>query len=184
MDAIPTAFKNSSEVAGYRIYNGRAANNAYPTCEATKWPVQRLEGCGVIFPGKTYMYEYGTDTTGLIARWGIPRNLYNRHYYSGGSSSGSKCAVAAGLVAFTLGDGGGSICIPASFCGIYGLKPSFGRTEDTGRSIVVADPMVFTMMDLEAMYRVLAHPNPSDSTGQYFAHPKTTSTAYPQTKTI
>lgn len=188
-DGIPTAIKNSSEVAGYRIYNGRAANNAYPTREATKWPFQRLEGFGVIFLGKTYMYEYGTDTTGLIARWGISRNPFDRHYYPGGSSpggssSGLKCAVAAGLVPFIFGDGGGSICIPASVCNIYGLKPSFGRLEDTGRSIAVSDPMAFTMMDLEAMYRVLAHPNPSDSTGQYFAHPNTTSTAYPQTKTI
>lgn len=131
------------------------------------------------------MYEYGTDTTGLNSYWGTPRNPYNKQYYTGGSSSGSAYAVAAGLLPFAFGaDGGGSVRIPASFCGIYGLKPTHGRLEDTGSTLVVTGPMAATMQDLEAMYRGLAHPDPSHATCQFFAPPSTDSTATPQTMTI
>lgn len=118
----------------------------------------------MIILGKTNMCEYGTDTTGLNPYWGTPRNPHNRNYSTGGSSSGSAYAVAAGLVPFAFGaDGGGSIRIPAAFCGIYGLKPTYGRLEDTSSTVVVTSPLAASMMDLEAMYRVLAQPDPFDS---------------------
>jgi Asp-tRNA(Asn)/Glu-tRNA(Gln) amidotransferase A subunit family amidase len=125
------------------------------------------------------MHEYGTDTTGLNPNWGTPRNPHNRNYYPGGSSSGSAYAVAAGLIPFAFGaDGGGSIRIPAAFCGIYGLKPTHGRLEDTESTITCTGPLAATMMDLEAMYRVLAQPNPSDSICAHFAPPSTTPTSH------
>ncbi|TGO57832.1 hypothetical protein BOTNAR_0193g00270 [Botryotinia narcissicola] len=173
LDGIPTAIKDTTHVAGYRTTNGRAANDdLFPISETSDWPIQKLEECGVIVLGKTNIYEYGSDTTGLNPYWETPRNPHNRNYYTGGSSSGSAYAVAAGLVPFTFGaDGGGSIRIPAAFCGIYGLKPTYGRLEDTSSTVVVTGPLASSMMDLEAMYRVLAQPDPSDSICQSFAPP-------------
>ncbi|KAF7896179.1 hypothetical protein EAF00_006194 [Botryotinia globosa] len=152
-DGIPTAIKDTTHVAGYRTTNGRAANDdLFPISETSDWPIQKLEERGVIILGKTNMYEYGTDTTGLNPYWGTPRNPHNRNYYTGGSSSGSAYAVAAGLVPFTFGaDGGGSIRIHAAFCGIYGLKPTYGRLEDTSSTVVVTGPLASSMMDLEAI---------------------------------
>ena len=173
LDGVPTAIKDSSDVAGYRTTFGRAANDKlFPISETTTWPVQKLEECGVIILGKTNMHEIGTDTTGLNPNWGTPRNPYNKHYYTGGSSGGSAYAVAAGLIPFALGaDGGGSIRIPSSFCGIYGLKPTHGRLEDMGSTVAVSGPIAATMTDLEVMYRVLAQPDPSDPICSFFAPP-------------
>ncbi|TGO34986.1 hypothetical protein BHYA_0174g00100 [Botrytis hyacinthi] len=186
LDGIPTAIKDATHRAGYRTTNGRAAGDElFPISENSDWPIQKLEECGVIVLGKTNMYEYGTDTTGLNPYWGTPRNPDNRNYYTGGSSSGSAYAVAAGLVPFTFGaDGGGSIRIPAAFCGIYGLKPTYGRLEDTSSTVVVTGPLESSMMDLEAMYRVLAQPDPSDSICQSFAPPSKILTSSLQPKAI
>ncbi|KAF7882804.1 uncharacterized protein EAF02_006167 [Botrytis sinoallii] len=186
LDGIPSAIKDATHIAGYRTTNGRAANDElFPISETSDWPIQKLEECGVIILGKTNMYEYGTDTTGLNPYWGTPRNPHNRNYYTGGSSSGSAYAVAAGLVPFTFGaDGGGSIRIPAAFCGIYGLKPTYGRLEDTSSTVVVTGPLASSMMDLEAMYRVLAQPDPSDSICQSFAPPSKILTSSLQPKII
>ncbi|KAA8574820.1 hypothetical protein EYC84_004067 [Monilinia fructicola] len=77
------------------------------------------------------------------------------------------------LIPFALGsDGGGSIRIPSSFCGIYGLKPSHARVEDTGSTVTVNGPLASTMADLEVAYRVLAKPNPSDPIAALFTPPK------------
>ncbi|KAF5869318.1 putative glutamyl-trna amidotransferase subunit a protein [Botrytis fragariae] len=168
LDGVPTAIKDSSDIAGYQTTNGRAENDAFPIAETT-----------------TCMYEYGTDTTGLNPNWGTPQNPHNKKYYPGGSSSGSACAVAAGLMPFAFGaDGGGSIRIPTAFCGIYGFKPTFGRLEDIGSTVAVTGPLAATMTDLEAMYRVMAQPDPSEPTGQFFAPPSTNLTAISQAKTI
>ncbi|TGO57678.1 hypothetical protein BCON_0063g00350 [Botryotinia convoluta] len=173
LDGVPTAIKDASHIAGYRTTNGRAANDELsPVSETSDWPIQKLEECGVII-------------LGLNPNWGTPRNPYNRDYYTGGSSSGSAYAVAAGLVPFTFGaDRGGSIRIPAAFCGIYGLKPTYGRLEDTSSTVVVTGPLASSMMDLEAMYRVLAQPDPSDPICQSFAPPRKILTASLQPKII
>jgi Asp-tRNA(Asn)/Glu-tRNA(Gln) amidotransferase A subunit family amidase len=155
----------------------------FPISKNTTWPIQKSEECGAIILGKTNMHEIGTDVTNLNPNWGTPRNPHNKQYYTGGSSGGSAYAVAAGLIPFALGaDGGGSIRIPSTFCGIYGLKPTHGRLEDTGSTVTVSGPMAATMVDLEAMYRVLAQPDPSDPACSLFAPPSTLSTS--QSKTI
>ena len=90
--------------------------------------VERLKGVGAIIIGKTTTPEFGHKAVTESPLFGITRNPWNPALTPGGSSGGAGAAVAAGLGPLAVGtDGGGSIRIPASFCGIYGLKPSFGR---------------------------------------------------------
>lgn len=109
-----------------------------------------------------------SDTNNNNPTHGTPRNPHNSNFYCGGSSGGSGYAVGAGLVPIALGaDGGGSIRIPASFCGVWGLKPSHGRvsgapTVDLAVSVDVYGPMAASIDDLELAYRVMATPAPAD----------------------
>jgi len=131
LDGVPTAVKDEYELDGYSTNLG--SRNDYTSAPVkgrsrASWCVQKLEEAGCVVLGKLHMVEFGIDTPGNNPNHGTPRNPYNRDYYTGGSSSGSAYAVAAGLVPFALGsDGGGSIRIPASFCSVFGLKPTHGR---------------------------------------------------------
>lgn len=119
------------------------------------------------------MARIGADTTNNNPNWGTPKNPHNDQYYTGGSSGGSGYAVSSGLVPFALGnDGGGSIRIPASFCGVYGLKTSHHRLEDNGSTVTVGGPIACNMSDLEAAYRTMAKPNPSDPVCSLFRAPQ------------
>lgn len=110
--------------------------------------------------------------------YGTPLNPHNDRYYCGGSSGGSAYAVSAGLVPVAIGnDGGGSIRIPAAYCGLYGLKPSSGRigirpTANLAKSTAVAGPIAACMSDLEICYRVMAQPDKLDKDSKLFAPPK------------
>lgn len=123
----------------------------------------RLREAGAILIGKTRTHEYawGTETPPTRNPWDLAR-------IPGGSSGGSAAAVAAGLCAGAMGsDTGGSIRIPASFCGIVGLKPSFGRVSRDGIvphswSLDHAGPMTRSVADAALMLSVLAGPDPAD----------------------
>jgi Asp-tRNA(Asn)/Glu-tRNA(Gln) amidotransferase A subunit family amidase len=114
-------------------------------------------------------------------------NPYNSHYYTGGSSGGSGYAVGIGLLPIALGaDGGGSIRIPATYCGVFGLKPSHGRvsgapTNSLAPSTGVLGPLAATMADLEISYRSMAKPDPSDSSSALFPPHSTLQTPRPKT---
>lgn len=118
-----------------------------------------------------------TDTTNNNPTKGTPLNPYNPHYYTGGSSGGSAYAVSVGLLPVTLGaDGGGSIRIPSSFCGIYGLKPSHGRvsmapTAGLACSCGVNGPLASNITDLEIAYRIMASPDPNHPSSSLFPPP-------------
>jgi Asp-tRNA(Asn)/Glu-tRNA(Gln) amidotransferase A subunit family amidase len=107
------------------------------------------------------------DTTGNNPIYGTPRNPYNPEYYTGGSSSGSGYAVATGLIPFALGsDGGGSVRIPSSFCGVFGLKPSHGRLSfrpGPNHSITCASngPVAADIQSLTTALNVISQPDPS-----------------------
>ncbi|KAH8817025.1 amidase signature domain-containing protein [Xylogone sp. PMI_703] len=173
LDGIPTGVKDTCCVAGYRKTFGRKLDEPkFVTNDTSDYPVRKLQEAGVIVLGVLNMHELGSDTTGLNPHWGTPLNPHNPNYYTGGSSSGSGYAVAAGLVPFSVGaDGGGSIRIPASFCGIYGLKPSHNRLDDHGSTVVVSGPLAASMADLEVSYKIMGQPDPDHPLCSLFSPP-------------
>ncbi|KAI1324263.1 amidase signature domain-containing protein [Xylariaceae sp. FL0255] len=118
------------------------------------------------------MSELGTDTSGNNPIDGTPSNPYNARHYCGGSSSGSTYAISAGLIPLSVSaDAGGSIRIPASLCGIFGLKPTHNRVSRSpspngASSNGVTGPMATNMIDLEMGFQLMAIPdlsNPQNS---------------------
>ncbi|KAK3941470.1 amidase signature domain-containing protein [Diplogelasinospora grovesii] len=131
LDGVPTAVKDEYDIDGYRSCLGSKNDYTGEALEGdtnTSWLVRRLQAAGTVNLGKLSMHEFGLDTTGNNPIYGTPRNPHNPNYYTGGSSSGTGYAVATGLIPIGLGsDGGGSIRIPSSMCGVFGIKPTHGR---------------------------------------------------------
>ncbi len=130
---VPFAVKNLFDVAQLPTRAGSKINRerAAATTDATL--VRRLEAAGAILVGTLNMGEYAYDFTGENAHDGPSRNPHDLSRMTGGSSGGSGGAVAAGLVPLALGsDTNGSIRVPASFCGLFGLKPTYGRLSRAG----------------------------------------------------
>jgi amidase len=166
LDGVPVAVKDELNMEGYKRTLGSKLDFTNGV-EGTSWCVKKWEEAGAIVVGKTTMHELGLDTNNNNPNYGTPRNPHNEKYYCGGSSGGSGYAVAAGLVPIALGaDGGGSIRIPSSFCGIWGLKPSHGRVSGTptvslATTVGVNGPMAASIDDLALAYRVMAAPAPA-----------------------
>ena len=128
---VPFAVKDNIDVAGLDTTAACPAFAYRP--EASAEVVLRLVAAGAIAVGKTNLDQFATGLSGTRSPYGIPANAYNRAWISGGSSSGSAVAVAAGLVAFALGtDTAGSGRVPAAFHHLFGLKPSRGRWSTLG----------------------------------------------------
>lgn len=168
LDGVPTAVKDEYDMEGYRTCLGSRNTYASPDDEhASSWCVQTLESAGAIILGKLSMHEFGLDTTGNNPIHGTPRNPHNRNYYTGGSSSGTAYAVSAGLIPVGLGsDGGGSIRIPSSLCGVFGLKPTHGRLSfrpGPNHCITCAclGPIAADMASLSALFQVVSTPHPT-----------------------
>jgi len=138
--------------------------------------VERLKAADAVILGKTNCPEFGYSGVGHNSVFPTTRNPWNPELTSGGSSSGSGAAVAAGMGPLALGsDGGGSIRIPSSFCGLYGLKASMGRvplypgTKDerypgvsSWESLEHIGPMTRTVADSALLMSVIAGPDPRD----------------------
>ena len=119
---LGTALKGTPTTNGSRFFRDAAMDY-----DSTL--VQRYRAAGLVIFGKTASPEFGATATTESKQWGITRNPWNLTHSSGGSSGGAAAAVAAGIIpAAHASDGGGSIRIPASHCGLFGLKPSRGRT--------------------------------------------------------
>ena len=128
---VPYAAKDNVDVAGMETTAACPAFAYRPERSATV--IEKLEAAGAICVGKTNLDQFATGLVGTRSPYGIPRNVYNRDYVSGGSSSGSAVATAAGLVGFALGtDTAGSGRVPAAFNHLVGLKPSKGRWSTRG----------------------------------------------------
>lgn len=160
-DGVPVAIKDEVDVAGYATTLGTTIlAGARADRDATV--VARLRAAGALIVGKANMHELGINITGLNPHYGTVRNPYDDTRHSGGSSSGPAAAVAAGLVPVAIGaDGGGSIRIPSSFCGVVGIKPTFGRISEYGVpdlvwSMAYLGPIAATVRDCAAAYALVA----------------------------
>jgi allophanate hydrolase len=128
---VPFAVKDNIDVAGIDTTAACPAFAYRPAASASV--VAKLIEAGALCVGKTNLDQFATGLVGTRSPYGIPRNAYNLAYVSGGSSSGSSIAVAAGLVAFALGtDTAGSGRVPAAFNHLIGFKPTKGRWSTSG----------------------------------------------------
>ncbi|KAF7803799.1 fatty acid amide hydrolase [Senna tora] len=130
--------------------------------------VSRLRSCGVIFIGKANMHELGMGTTGNNPNYGTTRNPHAPERYTGGSSSGPAAIVASGLCSAALGtDGGGSVRIPSSLCGVVGLKTTYGRTDMEGSlcdsgTVEIIGPIASTVEDVMLVYAAMLGSSPEN----------------------
>jgi AtzE family amidohydrolase len=155
---VPFAVKNLFDVAGIATLAGSKINRDRPPAGADATLIARLEAAGAILVGALNMGEYAYDFTGENVHDGPSRNPHDTAHMTGGSSGGSGAAVAGGLVPIALGsDTNGSIRVPASFCGLFGLKPTYGRLSRARTFPFVASldhvgPLARTTLDLALAY--------------------------------
>ena len=171
LHGVPWAPKDLYSTKGVRTTGGsKILADSVPTADATV--VARLTRAGAIMLGKLNMHEFAYGPEGINAHYGDARNPWSAdaHRITGGSSSGSGAAVAAGLAPGSLGsDTGGSIRIPASLCGITGLKPTYGRASRAGVlplawSMDHVGPMTRSARDCALMLGAIAGYDPADPT--------------------
>jgi len=166
-DGVPVAIKDEMDATPYPTTVGTSFLGKSPAKEDSE-VARRLRKDGAMLVGKTNMHEIGINVFGLNPHHGTTRNPYNTGHFTGGSSSGSATAVAAGLVPVAVGaDGGGSIRIPAAFCGLVGLKATFGRISEYGAfpldwSVAHIGPIAGTATDVALTYALLAGPDLKD----------------------
>lgn len=161
LDGVPVAIKDEMDVEGYPTTVGTSFLGRQPAT-ADAEGVRRLKAAGAVVLGKANMHELGIGVTGLNPHHGPARNPHDPDRCTGGSSSGSACAVSAGLCPIAVGvDGGGSIRIPAALCGVVGLKATQGRIPGDGEapldwSLAAMGPLAATVRDAALLYGVLA----------------------------
>lgn len=168
LDGIPTTAKDGLSTKGMPMYRGTAASPRYPAPDESDCPaIARMREEGAIVIGKTTMCDFGILPAGYSSRFGPTRNPANPFFNTGGSSSGTAACVAAGIGPIAVGtDIVGSIRLPASFCGIYGLKPSQGRVpyHYPNSPYLVAGPMTRTVEDAALLLDVITRPDARDFT--------------------
>ena len=166
---IPYAVKNLFDVAGHTTLAGAALFQDRPAATQDAWAVNRLSRAGALLSGMLNMDAYAYGFTTENSHFGATRNPHDLTRVAGGSSGGSAAAVAAGLAHFSLGtDTNGSIRVPASLCGIFGLKPTFGRLSRSGSHPFVASldhigPFARRVEDLALVYDMLQGHDPQDA---------------------
>ncbi|MFD1706416.1 amidase [Siminovitchia sediminis] len=167
LHGIPIGIKDNFETKGIRTTSGeKIFANYIPNKTATT--VKKLLGSGGIMLGKLNMHQLGLGSTGINPTYGAVRNPWNTHYMTGGSSSGSAAALAAGMATLATGtDTWGSNRIPAAMCGVYGLKPTIGLVSTYGivpttLSMDDGGPFARSVSDLALMLNSMAGYDPKD----------------------
>jgi AtzE family amidohydrolase len=167
---VPYAVKNLFDIAGHPTVAGSRIGGDRPPASTDASLIRRLNGAGAVLVGALNMDEYAYGFTTENTHFGPTRNPHDLSRVAGGSSGGSAAAVAAGFVPLSLGsDTNGSIRVPAAFCGVFGLKPTFGRLSRAGAFSFV-DSLDHTGLfarntaDLASAYDVLQGLDPTDRT--------------------
>jgi AtzE family amidohydrolase len=166
---VPYGVKDLFDVAGLATAAGSRIGLDRPPASQDAVLVRRIARAGGVLLGVQVMDEYAYGFTTQNAHYGVVRNPHALERTAGGSSGGSAAAVAAGLGAFALAsDTNGSIRVPASFCGLFGLKPTYGRLPRTGTFPFVFDldhlgPLARSVGDLAVIYDVLQGHDAGDS---------------------
>lgn len=165
---LPYAVKNLFDIEGVTTLAGSKINRGLPPAREDAVLVQRLRAAGAVLVGALNMDEYAYGFTTENTHYGPTRNPHDLARMSGGSSGGSGATVAAGQVPLALGsDTNGSIRVPASLCGVWGLKPTFGRLSRRGsypfvHSIDHLGPLADGVEMLAISYDAMQGPDPRD----------------------
>ena len=165
---VPFAVKNLFDVKGLPTRAGSKINRELPPSQHDSPLIERLEAAGAVLIGALNMGEYAYDFTGENVHDGNAHNPHDTARMTGGSSSGSGGSVAGGLVPLSLGsDTNGSIRVPSSFCGLFGLKPTYGRLSRARSYPFVSSfdhlgPLARTARDLALAYDAMQGPDPED----------------------
>ncbi len=165
---VPYAVKNLFDIQGAVTLAGSKVNRSHATASEDAFLVKQMKASGAVLVGSLNMDEYAYGFTTENTHYGPCRNPHDLMRVAGGSSGGSGAAVAAGQVPITLGsDTNGSIRVPSSFCGVWGLKPTFGRLSRRGsypfvHSIDHLGPFADSIEGLALAYDVLQSPDVLD----------------------
>ena len=166
---VPFAVKNLFDVEGLTTRAGSKINRERAPAERDSPLIERLEAAGAVLLGALNMGEYAYDFTGENVHDGASRNPHDTSRMTGGSSGGSAGAVAGRLVPLALGsDTNGSIRVPSSLCGLFGLKPTYGRLSRARSFPFVASfdhlgPFCRSARDLALSYDAMQGPDPDDA---------------------
>src|SRR6476646_4153962 len=166
---VPFAVKNLFDVKGLSTRAGSKINRDLPPSARDATLIERMEAAGAVLVGALNMGEYAYDFTGENVHDGPSRNPHDTARMTGGSSGGSGSAVGGALVPIALGsDTNGSIRVPSSFCGIFGLKPTYGRLSRARSFPFVAildhlGPFARSVRDLALAYDAMQGPDADDA---------------------
>jgi 1-carboxybiuret hydrolase len=165
---VPFAVKNLYDVAGLVTRAGAKITRDDPPAAADAYVIRRLDAAGAVLIGAANMDEYAYGFTGENIHDGNSLNPHDPRHMTGGSSGGSAAAVASGMATFALGsDTNGSVRVPASLCGLFGLKPTYGRLSRQGLYPFVASldhvgVLARSAADLAQVYDVMQGRDPAD----------------------
>jgi aspartyl-tRNA(Asn)/glutamyl-tRNA(Gln) amidotransferase subunit A len=166
LHGVPIAVKDNFYLRGEPTGKGSLTSSDEPARESAPM-VARLVDAGAVVIGKTTTPEFGWKGTGISPRTGVTRNPWDPARNSGGSSAGSGATVAAGAVPVAIGtDAGGSIRIPAAFCGVVGFKPTLGAIPvwpgTVNETLSHAGPLTRSVADARAVFELTRGPDPRD----------------------
>ena len=167
MDGVPVAIKDSILTQGWPTLHGSVSVDPNQSWSEDAPVTARLKEAGAVLVGKTNLSEFSnTAYHSNSTQHGIVRNPWNLKHSPGGSSGGSAVAVSAGIVPLAIGtDCGASIAVPSAFCGVFGMKPSFGRVPQypgDSFNITTVGPLARSVKDLSMIMNVITKPDSRD----------------------